>query len=107
MPIAGPLALRGLRASHALTQAFLDRVLHQHRNVLRHPRTLVTVGFPMDGVVHLTRFDPVAKLPGELVSHPVELLIEDLTAKFWGHRHSVALLHLPPILGEVAVIKTR
>ncbi len=46
-------ALCRLRALPALTQAFLDRVLHQHRNVLRHPRTLVTVGFPVDGVANL------------------------------------------------------
>jgi len=74
-----------LRARPALTQSFPDRVLHQHRNELGHPRTLVPAGFTAHRIVNLARLDTVGKLSGQLVSHSIELLSEDVTAKFLAH----------------------
>jgi hypothetical protein len=74
-----------LRARPALTQAFPDRVLHQHRDELRHPRALVPAGFAAHGIDDLAGVDAVGKLSGQLVSHSIELLSEDVTAKFLAH----------------------
>jgi hypothetical protein len=84
-----------LRARPALTQSFLHRVLHQHRDELRDTRALVPAGLAEHRVMDLDLIGPVRKLPRQLVGDPAQLLLEYLTTQFLTHRHATAPLYRP------------
>jgi hypothetical protein len=71
-----------------LTQSFLHRVLHQHRNELGDSRALVPAGLPEHRVMDLGLVGAVRKLSRQLVGDPAELLLEYLTTQFLTHRHA-------------------
>jgi hypothetical protein len=71
-----------------LTQSFLHRVLHQHRNELGDSRALVPAGLAEHRVMDLALIGAVRKLPGQLIGDPTELLLEYLATQFLSHRHA-------------------
>jgi hypothetical protein len=89
--LRGPLFLL-LRPRAALTQSFLHRVLHQHRNVLGDSRALVPAGLAEHRVMNLDLIGAVRKFSRQLVCYPTQLLLEYLTTRFLidclTHRHA-------------------
>jgi hypothetical protein len=77
-----------LRTRSALTQPFLHRVLHQHRDVLGDPSALIPAGLAEHRVMDLDLIGTVRKLPRQLVGDSAELLLEYLTTHFLAHRHA-------------------
>jgi hypothetical protein len=69
-----------LRPRSELTQAFLHRVLHQHWDVLRNSRALVPTRLAEHRVMNLDLIGAVRELPRQLIGHPIQLLLENLTA---------------------------
>jgi hypothetical protein len=73
-------------------QPFLHRVLNQHRNVLGDASSLVPTGLAEHRVVNLDLIDAVRELPGQLIGHPAQLLLENLATgfviRYLTHRHA-------------------
>jgi hypothetical protein len=71
----------------AVPKAFLNRVLHEHRYVLRDARLAIATGLAVNRFVDFACIAAIRVLPRELVGYPIKVLLEDLTAKFLAYRH--------------------
>ena len=71
-----------VRARYQVPEPFLHRMLHQHGDELRHPRTLISACLAKNLIMDGPGVGAVRILSGELVSDPVKVLLKRLAAKF-------------------------
>jgi hypothetical protein len=76
-----------VRAWYQVPKPFLHCMLHQDRDELRHPRTLISACLAKNLIMDGPGVGTVRVFPGELVRHPGKVLLEDLAAEFLTDRH--------------------